>query len=299
MNKGLLLITGSAGLIGRHLIRQLKLREWRVLGVDLEKHDSDVQLDICDEGRVAALLPDVTGIVHLAGVSRVVDGERDPIRCKLVNVEGTNGIIRRASEAKMRPWIIFASSREIYGQQDHLPVSEQASPRPMNAYAHSKLMAERLVLDSGLRGAVLRFSSVYGDILDHADRVTPAFCSAAAAGGQIRIDGKDNGFDFTHVDDVAEGVCRMIELVDSSSSMIAPTHFVSGELYSLEQLAELAIEAAAKPCRVMHAPPRTFDVSRFVGDPSRAVQVIGWRSTTTLELGVRRLVRDFSNQITA
>jgi len=233
----------------------------------------------------------VTGIVHLAGVSRVIDGERDPVRCNLVNVLGTKGIIRRASEAALRPWIIFASSREVYGQQDQLPVSESAKLRPMNAYAYSKLDAERLMHDSGLRGAVLRFSSVYGDLLDHADRVTPAFCSAAAAGGTIRVDGSDNGFDFTHVDDVVDGICRMIELVDMSSEMISPTHLVSGRLCSLGQLAALAIAAAEKQCCVRQAPARSFDVRRFVGDPRRAAEIIGWRSTTSLEAGIHRLVQ--------
>lgn len=293
MNDKLVLVTGSAGLIGRHLTQRLKEMKWRVLGVDMAKDAGDFQLDICDDAQFARLLPGVTGIVHLAGISRVIDGERDPDRCRFVNVDGTHGIIRRAAEAALRPWIIFASSREVYGQQDDLPVSERATPRPMNAYAHSKLMAEQLVRESGLRGAVLRFSSVYGDRLDHADRVTPAFCSAAASGGTIRIDGADNGFDFTHVEDVADGICRMIELVDGSGDMIAPTHLVSGRVCSLGQLAALAIAAAGKDCRVSHAPPRSFDVGRFVGDPGRAAEIIGWRSTTSLEGGVRRLVQAY------
>lgn len=291
MNPRLVLVTGSAGLIGRNLVRRLKKTAWQVIGADLIADRSDFQLDVCDDEQLARLLPGVTGIVHLAGVSRVIDGERDPHRCNVVNVLGTKGIVRRASEAALRPWIIFASSREVYGQQDQLPVSENAELRPMNAYANSKLHAEQLVQDSGLRGAVLRFSSVFGDVLDHADRVTPAFCIAAASGGTIRVDGPDNGFDFTHVDDVVDGICRMIELVDTSREMIFPTHLVSGRLCSLGELAALAIESADKQCCVRHAPARSFDVRRFVGDPRRAAEIIGWRSTTRLETGIQRLVQ--------
>jgi nucleoside-diphosphate-sugar epimerase len=295
MTQRLVLVTGSAGLIGRNLVQRLKKSTWQVIGADLAKEHSDFQLDVCDDEQLAARLPGVTGIVHLAGVSRVIDGERDPIRCNVVNVLGTKAIVRRASEATLRPWIIFASSREIYGEQAQLPVSENAEPRPMNCYANSKLQAERLVHDSGLRGAVLRFSSVYGDIIDHADRVTPAFCMAAASGGTMRVEGSDHGFDFTHVDDVVDGICRMIELVDTSREIIAPTHLVSGRLCSLEQLAALAIAAADTQCCVIHAPARSFDVHRFVGNPRRAAEIIGWRSTTSLEVGIHRLVQAHIN----
>src|SRR5205823_8124476 len=157
---------------------------------------------VLDRGLLRRRLEGCHGVLHLAAVSRVAWGERDPHRCWAVNVEGTRLVLEAAAEATARPWVLFASSREVYGQPTRLPIPEDAPRAPINTYGRSKAAAEELVEAAVRRGqlvASLRFSNVYGAPNDHPDRVVPAFAQAAARGEEIRVDGPQRTFDFTHV----------------------------------------------------------------------------------------------------
>lgn len=126
-----------------------------------------------------------TGVVHLAAVSRVVWGQRDPDLCWRTNVAGLQNLIRLALAQRSKPWVLFSSSREVYGQAPSLPVAETTALNPLSVYARSKAEGERIVLgarNQGLQTAVLRLSNVYGCTKDHADRVIPAFAGAAVEG---------------------------------------------------------------------------------------------------------------------
>ncbi len=82
--------------------------------------------------------------------------------------------------------------------------------------------------EGGLAVGVLRFANVYGPGNDHPDRVVPAFARAAAAGGELRIDGSDNTFDFTHISDVVRGILTMVELLARGERRAPPIHLASG-----------------------------------------------------------------------
>jgi nucleoside-diphosphate-sugar epimerase len=298
------LVTGSSGLIGRAVSLLLRAEGTEATGLDLRGSAPQSRGDLCDADRLAQAMQGVGGIIHLAAVSRVIDGERDPERCWRVNAEATGTLLRMAARAASRPWVIYASSREVYGQQDELPVPEDAPLRPKNIYARSKAEAERLVGEAraaGLRAAILRFSNVYGDTRDHADRVVPAFARAAAlaasAAAEIRVDGEDCTFDFTHVADVADGVLRVVRLLQGGECALPPIHFVSGDQTSLGELAALARTVGGPSLRILEAPPRNFDVHRFAGDPARAERLLGWRATTPLEHGFARLAAAYRAQI--
>ncbi|MDB5540622.1 MAG: epimerase [Devosia sp.] len=292
-----ILVTGSEGLVGTALRRTLAARHIEVRGLDLRADAAPERFDICDTARFASRLDGVEGIVHLAAVSRVVDGEQRPERCNAVNVEATRGLLAAALAAPQRPWVIYASSREVYGQQDHMPVAEDAPFRPMNTYARSKVAAELLCRDAraaGLRTAIVRFSSVYGNVADHATRVVPAFVAAGLRGATLRVEGTACSFDLTHVDDVADGLLRLIEQLRAGEDDLPPIHFASGAGISLGDLASRAIALGGGRGRVMVAPARTFDIHSFIGDPARAERLLGWRTTTSLDDGLARLAADFA-----
>ncbi len=249
-----------------------------------------------DGTSVATAMAGCSGVVHLAAVSRVVWGERDPDHCHDVNVEGTRNVLSAAARRGVQaPWVLVASSREVYGQAVEFPVSESAPFRPLNAYARSKVEAEDLVRSSrgeGLDVSVIRFSSVYGAVADHIDRVAPAFARLASLGGILRIDGQDTTLDFTHVDDVVAAVHLAAESLAAGDGPLPPLHLVSGRGITLQELATMAIKAAGAGTIELR-PARSYDVTSFVGDPTRAEQVLGWRANTALEEGIDRLVERF------
>ncbi|RMG44599.1 MAG: SDR family oxidoreductase [Acidobacteria bacterium] len=293
---GPILITGSEGLVGRGLRRVLEAQ-----GVPVRRYDlrGPERCDVLDRDRLLRAAEGCAGIVHLAGVSRVVWGQRAPRNCLRQNVLGTRRVLDAALRSPSRPFVLFASSREVYGRSRHLPATEDAPLAPVNVYGRSKLIAERDVLAAcrlGLRTAVVRLSNVYGDVDDHPDRVVPAFARTAAEGGTIRICGRSNCFDFTHVEDAARGVVALVHLLLDGERGLPHVHLLTGRPTTLGRLAALAAANAAPGLTVVDAPPRRFDVERFFGDPRRAERILGWRARITVEEGMVRLVREFAER---
>ncbi|MCP1120322.1 NAD-dependent epimerase/dehydratase family protein [Robbsia andropogonis] len=296
-----ILITGSAGLIGTAVIARLIRQGRSVIGVDVRKGLATVTTDILDLDPAADYLRDIAGIIHLAAVSRVIDAERDPLHCAEVNVEGTRRLLESVTAAPRRPWFLYASSREIYGQQSAMPVSENADAKPMNTYAKSKWIAEGLVQaarQKGLHAAIMRFSNVYGAVQDHATRVVPAFVAQALVNAPLQIEGANHTFDFTYIDDVAEGITRLADHMDSQEYAPTPIHFVTGRPTTLGELATLTISLTASDSTLLSAPPRTFDVAHFVGDPRYAASLLRWKAEHSLEKGLSRMIAEWRQTLT-
>jgi nucleoside-diphosphate-sugar epimerase len=293
-----ILLTGAKGLIGSALCVSLQNAGFRTIGVDLRSSGEEevVYGDIRDSHLIDKLVEGCSGIVHLAGVSRVIAGEQNPELCWDVNVNGTHAVLAAALKATSRPWVIYASSREVYGQQAKLPVTEQAPLLPLNVYAKSKVAAEQAVMAykaKGLQSAILRFSNVYGSLNDYPDRVIPAFCRTAAFGGTIRIDGSQNTFDFTYIQDVVEGIMKVIFKLEQGEQDLPPIHFTTGKGTTLLEAATLAKKASRLKVEFEEAPSRTFDVATYYGDPGLAYKLLGWRASVLIAEGIYKLTRMF------
>ena len=286
-----ILVTGSEGLIGSELASSLTNR-----GIDVRRFDlkRTVDEDIRNVSAIRASLDGVDGVIHLAAISRVVWGENDPLRCQDTNVRALNQLIQEMVATKERPWLVFASSREVYGEAKSFPVNEDFPLQPMNNYARTKVDGESLVLAARehIVGNICRFSTVYGSPNDHLDRLVPAFARVAALGGTLRVDGNDNFVDCTHVEDVCRGLMTIASMSNDGDDL-PPIHFVSGVPSRLGDLAKLAEQYSHKRVSIQQGASRTFDVGKFVGDGARAHRLLGWKATVPLEQGFRRLIDSF------
>ena len=293
-----ILVTGSEGLVGTALSAELRARGFAVAGLDLKLPAGHPgRADVADGERVAPLMEGCCGIVHLAAVSRVVWAERDPERCWQTNVEATRSLLRAAQRSPAQPWLLFASSREVYGEPARLPVAEHDALRPVNIYGRSKAEGESLVLaarDHGPTTAVVRFSNVYGSTDDHPDRVVPAFARGAVEGSDLRVDGSASTFDFTHLDDTVAGVLAVIDALEQGERRLPTIHFCTERATTLGELARIANRAGGGRSRIVEMPQRSYDVTRFVGDPRRARALLGWQAGIDIVEGVRRLAHDFA-----
>ena len=295
-----ILVTGSSGLIGTAVCAVLESRGHAVRRFDIADQKGGFG-DILVPADLDAAMAGCTGVVHLAAVSRVIWGERDPEKCRQTNVVGTRNIIDRLVSSDPRPWLIFGSSREVYGQGRVLPVGEGDPLRPLNHYARSKVEAEQAVAQAaraGLRASVLRFSTVYGAVADHADRVIPGFCRAAIDDRPLRVDGATNSLDITHVADVADCISDVVTCIAEGGSL-RPMHLATGRATSLSDLAHAVIDLAGSQSEVIAAAPRDFDVTNFVGDPAVAEAQIGWCPKISLETGLRKLISQLREKDTA
>jgi UDP-glucose 4-epimerase len=289
-----ILITGSEGLVGKSLSHHLSENGHDIVHFDLRALAGRGHGDVRSRHDLEQSMRGCTGIVHLAAVSRVIWGERDPDTCWSTNVGGTELVINVARNLPSKPWVLFASSREVYGEPKTLPVAEDAPLAPVNVYGRSKVAGESMVLGArhdGMRTAVVRLSNVYGSTNDHEDRVIPAFVRGALRGETLRIDGSEHTFDFTHIDDTIRGLTSLIAvLVHNEKRLPPPIHLLTGKPTTLRELATLAIDLGGTGARMEEARPRNYDVGRFWGKPQRAHELLGWEARVPLRDGVTRLM---------
>ena len=298
-----ILITGSSGLIGSAIIPLLETNGHVIRKFDIRPPPSDnsrsfITEDLMDSKARQQAIKDIDGVIHLAAVSRVLDAEQNPEKCFDINVKGTMSLLSDLAKIDTSPWFIYGSSREVYGSASTMPVSEDQVLKPLNIYAESKVAAESLIRNyarlTNRPVIIFRFSNVYGSINDHATRVIPAFVRASITGNEIRIDGEDHTFDFTHLDDTAKAIRTAVEHIDNRRlAGIETMNVVSGKGTTLKQLANLVKSISGADTPIIRGKPRDFDVDHFIGDTSHLENVLGVRCDTPLNTGIERLINDF------
>lgn len=291
-----ILITGHCGLVGRHLAPMLSARGYTVAGIDL----ADATGDITRSADLERALQKCHGVVHLAAVSRVVWGQRNPELCWRTNALASEALLNAAINSPLKPWVMVASSREVYGEAKRLPVTEDAELVPVNIYGKAKLVMEQAAMqarEAGINTAIVRLANVYGCTRDHADRVLPAFCRNAAEGSPLRVDGFEHLFDFTHISDTITGLMKVVDLLEAGERGVPPIHLLPGVGTTLLEAAQMAVRSAGSDSEIIQAPSRNYDVSRFIGDASRASALLGWRAAIHPEQGIAQLVAAFKQQM--
>ncbi len=143
----LVLITGAAGLIGQYLVKTAPrwAPDWGVQG--LTRADLELTETSNVEARIHALKPDL--LIHCAALSRTKDCEQDPASARRINVEATAHLAELSQDIPF----IFLSSGEVFDGRTGW-YGEKDKPNPINVYGHTKLEAERAVLQNPLHTVV-------------------------------------------------------------------------------------------------------------------------------------------------
>jgi UDP-glucose 4-epimerase len=205
-----IIVTGGAGFLGQHLIGALAPSDAIVAIDNLHRvcpgnrvlHRGNVELiggDVRDSELLTRVFRGASAVFHLAAKANVMLAAADPEYTYSTNVTGTRKVLAAAAACGVRR-VVFTSSREVYGDPDLLPVSEDARLSPKNAYGASKAAAEmycRQYSADGLQVAVVRLTNVYGP--GDQDRVVPLFIERALAGQPLVLYGGDQVLDLTPV----------------------------------------------------------------------------------------------------
>lgn len=228
-----ILITGSAGFIGFHAAREFLRRGWDVAGVDNFSDYYDVGLkrdraarlpfrthenDICDLDAMKAVFseesPDV--VLHLAAQPGVRYSIDHPFVYEKTNVEGFLNVLECCRHAAKVPKLVFASSSSVYGGNRKMPFEESDQvDAPISLYAATKkaneLMAHVYAHLYGMQAIGLRFFTVYGPWY-RPDMALSLFADAMLHGRPVKVfNNGDMLRDFTYVDDIVDGVVRVVE----------------------------------------------------------------------------------------
>ena len=302
-----ILVTGALGFIGRTLLESLIDQGCgaQLYGIDIKKMPGDAvkfrenvnytELDIRDETAIKNYIQsnNFDGIVHLAAVSRVIDAEKDKQNCIETNFKGTKYIAEAVANLR-NCWMIFGSSREVYGEQKHLPVAEDAELLPLNIYGFYKLEGERIVRQLLKRHCVLRFSNVYGNAYDIPDRVIPKFVRTAQAGGELVLEGGEQIIDFTHIDDTVTSIMHCIRLLQSGEIVQETIHILPGVPNKITDIITILRNKGLR-FTVRTNAPRSYDVVEFIGDPTKRKSLLGNQEFISLEKGINSYLKLFNS----
>ncbi|MXQ11937.1 NAD-dependent epimerase/dehydratase family protein [Microvirga makkahensis] len=167
MNAPLIALTGSTGFIGRHILRELPKRGYRVRVLLRrpsevpEGASSAVIGDIASPQNMAAALRDVDMVIHSAGLAHAMSG-RPEDDYRAINTQGTIRLAQAAERAGVKRFVFLSSIRAQSGPVADGVLTEDMEPRPTDAYGRSKLEAEQGLAELGLDWAALRPVLVYG-----------------------------------------------------------------------------------------------------------------------------------------
>ncbi len=288
-------ITGSAGFIGTRLSELLTAEGVVVCNYDVASNPKD---DVCDASRLARAIRDFApdGVVHLAAMSRVEDGFLKPQECVAVNVGGITNALEaiRAFPEGARPWFVFSSSREVFGEAKKLPVTEKSPRVPMNIYGGTKFTGELLTAhyahNYGLKTRVLRFSNAYTSVHDRLNRVVPKFILQALRGEPITLHGGNQIFDFVYLDDTVAGIIACLRDVQTSRIAYNDFNLVTGQKTTIKNLVKHILSLTESKSSVTMHPSRRYDVAHFWGNPAKALKILGWRAKHPIIEGLRKSI---------
>jgi UDP-glucose 4-epimerase len=298
-----ILVTGAAGYIGSVTVDSLLTRGNAVVALDdlsqghraaLDPAVPFYQGDIGDESLVAAITKEqhIDACIHFAAFASVGDSVKHPMAYFENNVEKGMKLIRCLLNAGVRQ-IIFSSSCAIYGEQEEIPIGEDAKKWPTNPYGWSKLFFER-ILDSyaaayDLKFVALRYFNVAGASEKHGEVHEPethliANVLQAAAGVRkdIAVFGNDyptpDGTairDYIHVCDLAEGHILALEYL-RKSGVSEFMNLGTGKGHSVMEVIECARAVTGRQIITSTEGRRPGDPPELVADSRKAKRILGW-----------------------
>ncbi len=318
LNQGLsmkVLITGGAGFIGHHVVKQLIdsghdvmiidnlsrslreniefIKELGVLLKPIDVRDLNSLSDAFKEFRPEA-------VVHAAALIDVEESVKHPGLYAEVNVTGSANV-GKASCGVGASRIIYLSSAAVYGEPKYLPIDENHPTEPLSPYGASKLGGELLIksLSRSLKKTnyvVLRLFNVYGPGQSPDSPysgVITKFISRVKSGQPPIIYGDGEQVrDFIHVKDVAKAVEKAL-----TTELLNETYNIgSGKPTTINELANAILKISGKEeLKPRHEAPRPGDIRLSYADISKALNQLKWRPETSLEKGIKELIESITN----
>ncbi|MGM0568708.1 MAG: SDR family oxidoreductase [Elusimicrobiota bacterium] len=297
------MITGGAGFIGSHLVREALQRGFKVVVVDnfvtgkkenLAGVISDIDLiegDIRDKELMDRLCGRCDVILHQAALRSVPRSIDDPGASNDCNVTGTLNLLIAARDNEVQR-VVYASSSSIYGDTPSLPKSEEQRPLPISPYAVSKLAGEHYCRAFShtfdLETVSLRYFNVFGPRQDPESKyaaVVPIFFKQALEGFFLSVhgDGKQSR-DFTYVKNVvsANFLAAQVPGVSGEAFNVA-----CGNRHSILDIADEVLKNTSSDVGMKHGERRKGDVEHTQADISKAERMLGYKPTVDFYEGMK------------
>jgi UDP-glucuronate 4-epimerase len=326
------LVTGAAGFIGYHIARRLLADGGTVVGLDnlnayydpalkkarlaelaVHARFTFVQRDLADRAAIAELFAAhrFSHVVHLAAQAGVRYSLLDPHAYAEANLVGFLNVLEGCRQVGCEH-LLYASSSSVYGANTRMPLrTSDNTDHPLSLYGATKKANEAMAHSYsslfGLPATGLRFFTVYGP-WGRPDMAMWLFTAAIMEGRPIKLFNHGRmRRDFTYIDDVTEGVVRLLRRPPSPDrdwSGAAPRADTSGapwRIYNvgnsspveLSELVGVIEEAIGRPAIREFLPMQPGDVVETCADSSDLERAVGFRPNTSIKEGAGRFVAWF------
>ena len=312
------LVTGGAGFIGSHLVEQLLLRGDEVIVVDnlstgtsrnlgdLNNSNNLIKFvlgDILDKSLIDRYVFESDYIIHLAAALGVLNIVNKPLESLKTNLQGTENLLDLAN--KYSKPILIASTSEIYGKNDKVPLNEEDDRiigHPLKSrwsYSEAKAVDESLAyfyyLENNLPIRIVRFFNTVGSRqVGQYGMVVPRFVTAALKSDPIEVYGSGDQIRcFCHVSDAIKA---LMLVMDSNKATGQVFNVGNNQQISIIDLAKKVIEITRSKSEIRKIPyseayPEGFeDMQRRVPDISKIKNVLGWAPEIELEQIIKDIV---------
>ena len=309
------LVTGGAGFIGSYLVEKLIARGDQVIVFDNLSTGLSINLsgikekitfhegNILNTAAIDKLVSESDFVVHLAAALGVLNIVNKPLESLRTNLQGSEVVLEACDKYK-KP-VLIASTSEIYGKNDKVPLNEEADRiigHPLKSrwsYSEAKAVDESLAyfyyLENKLPIRIVRFFNTVGPRqVGHYGMVVPRFVSAALNNESLSVYGSGDQIRcFCHVDDA---VRALLLVMDSEKAVGEVFNVGNNQQISIMELAKKVIELTESSSTIEKiayekAYPEGFeDMQRRVPDISKIKRVLGW----TPEINLDQIIKDIA-----
>ncbi|MCZ8133127.1 MAG: UDP-glucose 4-epimerase GalE [Steroidobacteraceae bacterium] len=300
-----ILVTGGAGYIGSHVVRQLGEAGERVVTLDnlsrgFRQAVTHGELVIGDTGDRALVLDvlrrhEIDTVMHFAAFTIVPESVAEPLKYYANNTCSTRSLLECCVEAGVEHFV-FSSTAAVYGMPAGGVAAEDSPTVPINPYGTSKLMSETMLRDvsasTRLRHVVLRYFNVAGsDPQGRIGQSTPqatlltkvAVEHVVGKRPHVSIFGTDYDTpdgtgvrDYIHVEDLASAHLKALDYLRAGGKS-ATMNCGYGHGYSVREVLKAVERAAGKPLVIREEPRRAGDPPVLIAKVDRVRQVLGWQ----------------------
>jgi nucleoside-diphosphate-sugar epimerase len=249
--------------------------------------------DLLDRDFVAHALEDRDLVFHLGASISVPYSYAAPREVVTTNVVGTLNILTAALKADIER-IVQASSSEVYGTAQYIPIDENHPLHAQSPYAASKVGADKLAetfnLSFGLPVVIARPFNTFGP-RQSLRAVIPTIITQALVSDEIRLGETTTSRDFVYVTDTVDA----LSCLGRTSEHAGETFNIStGEDVSIASVVDVVGTKLGRTLRIVHEEqrfrPPTSEVFRLLGSAQKIERSVGWKPRTSLPEGIGAVV---------
>jgi len=280
------IVTGSAGFIGQHLVHEFKKNGISV--ITLNRTNGDIA-----KKKTWDDMPMVQSVIHLAGKSYVPDSWENSGDFVETNVVGTQRVLDYCNQSGAT--MVYANAYP-YGTPDKLPINEDAQIKPNNPYSLSKYMGEQLCEFAsnynGITTTALRLFNVYGTN-QRQGFLIPSIIDQVLHKKEIVVMDLNPRRDYVYIDDVVNALIRSMQLKGGFNSF----NIGSGVSYSVRSVIETIQSVYHTNLNVVSKQSeRINEIPDVIADISKANDLLGWYPKYSFKNGIELMLKEKCNE---